>query len=159
MRYRPRGTQVLLDERGRDAEGRRDIREPVDLDVARQVLRRIDLDTEQRLRIGVLGPIEPLSCNVTDGRLLRARRYRATVRSTQSRHRCRLGRAAGCRGGMSRPRSFPDDRLEELRVLRHRRRGAQLIEAKVAGEVVGVVALGAVAIDDLPLLLPRRVLR
>jgi len=37
-------------------------------------------------------------------------------------------------GGRHEPSSqLPDDRLEQLRVLRHRRRGVELIEAEVAG--------------------------
>ena len=56
-----RRRDVLIEEGGRDAEGRRDVVEPLDLDLGREQRLRIELDAEQLVhRRPELGAREPL---------------------------------------------------------------------------------------------------
>ncbi len=144
MRDRARGVDVLLDERRRDAERRRDVREALDLDLGRQVVGRIDVDVEQLLhRVRVLGAVEPLCGNVADLRVV----FRVRVDGRLERRDQRVGvgrfwlRIAGRRHQVS--AKLTDGGFEDFGVLGDGLQGDAL-ERHVAGEVVLVVAIRAV---------------
>ncbi len=140
-----RGVHVLLDERRRRRERRRDVREAVNLDFRGQVFLGIDLDVEQRLHgMRVLGAREALRRDVA-GLLRRVLVDRALEARDEpvDLFGCRL-RLAGRR---HQPAAQLDDRgLELLGVLRHLVE-AEALERDLPGELGGVVALRAVAVE------------
>ena len=119
MRDRARDVDVLLDERRRHAEGGRDVREAVDLDLGRQVLGGVDLDAEQILHgAGVLGSAEPLSGYVADFVLGCAGIDRA-LEPGDHRVDFRLLGLRAARGRHEAAAQLVHDGFEHLRVLRH----------------------------------------
>ncbi len=146
-----RDAEVLLEERGRDAERRRDVVEAVDLDLVRQVLLRVDLDAEQVLhRRGVLGAVQALHRRVARARLVRV----AVDRGFSPAHELLdvlliRSRVAGRR---HQPAAQLADRGLEHLGLRGDGVGADAFEHDAACCFGLVMTVGAVGLERLPLL-------
>ena len=151
MRDLARDVHVLLDERGRGRERGSDVREPLDLDLGRQVLDGIDLDAEQILDgVGVLVAAQALRGDVAHGpgcafvdRALEPRDEPVDFVLI------RLPLA----GRRHLPATeLPYDLLEDLGVLGHGL-GGKLLEAQLAGAINGVVAVDAIGLEHCKALL------
>ncbi len=103
-----RGDHVLLDERRRHLQRRRDVVEALGDVVCRQDLARVELDGEQIAdRVCVFLAVEPMQDDLVRHVRLCWPRDRANLRAR--RPASRWPRASGCRapgGGMTRPRSL-----------------------------------------------------
>src|SRR5690606_38196349 len=152
MRGRARQIEVLLDECRRRAERGGDVREAVDLDLRRQILRRVDLDAEEILDgFRELRAVEALGRNVADPAILGALVDRVLEPPYQRIDVGLLG-LTGARRRHQTAAQLRDRTLENLGVLGHGLR-SQTLEAEVSGAIERVVAIGAVGLEQSPPLL------
>ncbi len=144
-----RDAEVLLEERGRNAERRGDVVEAVDFYFVRQVLLRVDLDAEQILyRRGVLGAVQALHRRITGAGLVR-RMVDRILGPTHELLDVLLIRSR-IAGRWHQPAAQLADRgLEDLR-LRSDGVGADAFEHDVTGRFGLVMTVGAVRLERLP---------
>src|SRR6185503_9912690 len=148
----PRGADVLLHERRRHLEAGRDVVEVLDLFVLRQELDGVDLEREQVAdRVAVFLAIQ----TVRHDRLIAVVRDRGLVERVLKPYDERLEPLlVGTRLFRRRHRvaaQLAHGHLELLGMLRDAL-GLDLLEVEAAGEIGGVVAIGAIALDERPLL-------
>ena len=123
-RRQPRGGDVLIEERGRDAQRRGDVVEAVDFDLGRQQLLGVELDAQQIVDRGSeLGARQALHRHVA-GHRGRRRRHRASPPSRSRTRRSRADPAGGCRAAASAGRAACARRLPRRRRARAPRPGS-----------------------------------
>ena len=151
MRDVARDADVLLEERRRHAERRRDVVEAVDLDLGRQELGRVDVDADEVVDGGrVLGAIQALDRHVAGARHHGVAVDRA-LEPGDERVDARLLGLRPARRRHEPAAQLAHGGLEDLRLERHGI-GAHAFEHEAARGLGRVMAFDAVGLDERPLL-------
>ena len=158
-RREPRGGDVLIEERGRDAQRRGDVVEAVDFDLGRQQLLGVELDRQQIVDGGPeLRARQALHRHVA-GHGPAGGARRASPPSTSRTRRSRADRAGGCRAAASAGRAACAARLPRRRRSRCTASRFTRVERHAAGLGPRVVAADAVGVERLARLLGAGALR